>query len=1200
MSRFESLSYSIDEARRFLRDRFGRLLRSHYEAETWEWRDGFDLSDVDALELLRQVRISHGDDAATVRSTYEKYRSKHPNVPTFDELLDNGWFGVTWGRITTEICARDAARQQREPLRYGLDLVLNPRNRSETAFAFDDISLLPQGARLVAARLMEEPAPGRCLVVPSPEWVAARLWEQRPTDDDRAALRWWVDRCQLVGQPVGAPMRWWARADARAWRQAAFDILRTDSELVDWEREKILIDAQRRIEWEDADAERRIEWEHVRTPVMPSGLIQRWGWVNGPHHRHGWGRALELCGDTWVLLDMFCEDLLAVDRAPDGPSVAELLDLIVTRPSLLVLLATRIQQKPGLLADVLLHPATSAWGCLLVADWMPHLIGAWARSLQEGDAREGRERAFADAMAIATQHLRGGGGSATEMAELLTWLHDKVRVQLHAMPGQQRQVTEPMLNAAHGELQSLPIPQLKEILEALSFRERDGLGTPRFTAALDLAAVTGLTDALDGDKAVSAYVARVRAEEGFFSSIGLTPAQASVLALAAKRSFRWKEFLSPIDVATELRKAKSDEAYEVKDNIARALRAHIRVLSRAIVGWEGGVPDELIEALVSAIRSGSTFHEEKGRVGAFAARYETGFEASRAEPPLIVDVAKAYKRLPEAIRRDLDNVILLIDEPLSLALFLERAPVTIRDRIAERLEALTPDDAAEVHSLSEVQGRIEALLNVGAIGAASKHISFERELETLGRVEGRAITRLRWELRLALHRRDFERISQMLVPQGLKLWEVTAARDAIDFYKAIAELSKPNGNAAIAEAIFGSLARRHPRNAAYVVNRFAARLSQILGRNLFKTLDPAEISAAREAMNEVDRALRAALDVDSEDARIHGANKALLLLAIGRNEEAYQMLQRIRMGSDSDSFDAYLAVALARMGREDEANAVLAASEEKYPQSEVLKAAYEHVRHDEPANLGVVALTTDDPVGAIQPALFLLTQLDPGMQARVVGRETTENLLAGVIRSAAAGVTSLVPHFLDANLQEDDITAVLHRILEARVSIFGWSVHDQSKGGYSARGNPGERDLVIKKKDGRVLSVIEAVVCNQNPKTETQRRNLTSHFQKLFGYEQCRVFFHVVYSYVNNPKAVVEVMKAIARADAPDTFAYVRTENLPQEDSGPRGFVASYASQDGCDVKVICLVLDMLQYAQRDAANLAGRTRKGGNASAPN
>src|ERR1019366_955283 len=235
---------------------------------------------------------------------------------------------------------------------------------------------------------------------------------------------------------------------------------------------------------------------------LQSGLFERWGWINGSHLDH-WGRGLESCGDTWVLLAMLCEDLLATDRLLDAPSVAELLDLIVDRPTLLVLLATRIQQQPALLADVLLHPPTSACGCLMVADWSAQPIGAWERSLQESEDADARERAFADAMAIAAHHLRGSKGSVTELADLLVWMHWRLRADDHAMPNRRRKITDRMLAVVHSELQSLPTEHLKEVLAALSFRESDGLGTPRFTAALYLASCAALPDSVDAQKTVT-------------------------------------------------------------------------------------------------------------------------------------------------------------------------------------------------------------------------------------------------------------------------------------------------------------------------------------------------------------------------------------------------------------------------------------------------------------------------------------------------------------------------------------------------------------------------------------------------------------------------------------------------------------------------------------------------------------------------
>jgi hypothetical protein len=116
------------------------------------------------------------------------------------------------------------------------------------------------------------------------------------------------------------------------------------------------------------------------------------------------------------------------------------------------------------------------------------------------------------------------------------------------------------------------------------------------------------------------------------------------------------------------------------------------------------------------------------------------------------------------------------------------------------------------------------------------------------------------------------------------------------------------------------------------------------------------------------------------------------------------------------------------------------------------------------------------------------------------------------------------------------------------------------------------------------------MVCDQNPQTKTQRKKLTSHFQKLFGYDQCRVFFLIVYSCMKTPEDVLTAMKAIVQSSAPGAFVHVRTEHLPHEDSRPAGLLATYTARGGGDAKVVCLVMDMRQQAQREAAALAGRT----------
>lgn len=80
---------------------------------------------------------------------------------------------------------------------------------------------------------------------------------------------------------------------------------------------------------------------------------------------------------------------------------------------------------------------------------------------------------------------------------------------------------------------------------------------------------------------------------------------------------------------------------------------------------------------------------------------------------------------------------------------------------------------------------------------------------------------------------------------------------------------------------------------------------------------------------------------------------------------------------------------------------------------------------------------------------------------------------------------------------------------------------DQSKGGWTANGNPGERDFAVHK-DGITLTVMGAVVCGRPFRQESMQKQLTSHFQKLFAYDHCMVFFHLTYAYIKDVEEVIE------------------------------------------------------------------------------
>ena len=201
-----------------------------------------------------------------------------------------------------------------------------------------------------------------------------------------------------------------------------------------------------------------------------------------------------------------------------------------------------------------------------------------------------------------------------------------------------------------------------------------------------------------------------------------------------------------------------------------------------------------------------------------------------------------------------------------------------------------------------------------------------------------------------------------------------------------------------------------------------------------------------------------------------------------------------------------------------------------------------------------------------------------------------EALLIDYVRAATGAVVSLVPMMKGVVIDaiEDDLNAFVQHLLAAHVQFLGWSVNDQSKGGYSANANAGERDIILTS-GSTILAIIEALKCTSALTQNAVRADLESHFQKLLGYGNPRIFFHLTYAYIEAGE-VLAFLKSAAETACPSDFKYLGQETIPHEDSRPPGFVARYDADFG-EVKVVFLVLNMGQHRQRNAGGTAGKTK---------
>ena len=1182
MPRFESLGYSLSDARNVLRDRFSRHIQVS-RPHVFQASGSYPLTDESVLSLLLDLTITFGNEETAARITYENARTAHSDAPEFDELSPIGWIRLIWGRIHAALHTRGDVRRTSEETRATVGVLLNQRF-ARTFSVGPSASQIP-ALRETIAVMSTAPRDIHHLVCPSPAWVIARLWERLPSEvRSISRLRSWIDRCDLLPYTCFAPFRTWPPQMADEFRDAAFQVLRREGGLLNWEElgKRLVARIVLMSDLPTADCEERVG-------LVPVTLVERFLWLN-KHGLEGARDDHDACGEPSLLVAYLLRDVAEAERSTvPHPVMQTLLDIAYDRPELLDMIAFRMTQTPVLFADLLLDPRFCALACLLIVrPWSTS--GAANYDTESRDTRAARFLAFTDAVAVLGHFASNGLVDAREIAALLSWL--SAQAVRSPVVNQESAFDEQLFGVVRTEFVRLPSELLASVFNScVAAITNTAHGTPEFAAAVEVLSLGDLVNVVDPHPLVRAYVSSIRECKPYLSEGRLTTSGARALVQLAARSGSesWQEFLTPLNVIGELTEAQDANPYVVRDGVVRSVRTHVRVLCRAIAVSDEPLAPELLDGLVRWVRCGAHTHAEKGRIAAFSVKYETEKFGIRISRSIAVDLGEALNALAEADRERLLDAILETDEPAMLAELLAVTPIPNRARIQGRINQLTPAESGELNSLDELQARIEKLLSVGALEAAERFIEVERTSKTLGKVAGRVLVRLRAEMRLRFLKQDYKSLFKAVPPDDIEEGEQEEAHDTIQFYQALAELSMTGGNLDAAERIFQRLQKRRPDIAAYAVNLLAVRVSRLLAGNLFGKLQGENARLARRVLASEEGEVELNRFASDEDRTILNCNRALLLLATGQPERAYNLLDGTPATAFQDRVAAYSAVALARMGRHADAVAAVETAIHMHGQTDILRSAQAQIVRGIPFDARATATTQEDSLERIKAAWFDFIRLDPGRQAAILNSppDALAATLVEQVRTVASDVMELVPMMKSIKLDscEDDLTALVKTVLSARLEFLQWSVGDQSRGGFTARGNPGERDLVLRK-GSTTLSALEAVVCKHPVTQKRTTDDLKSHFQKLLGYSNCALFFHLTYSYVENPGAVLVELNRIATADAPPGFAFEQITEIPLTDSRPPGFLASYKTNLG-NIKVFFILMDMRQAAQRTAAKLA-------------
>ena len=1161
------------QTRSFLRDQLARGLRKH--SGVGPGSDKVPLQDESMLQLLQSLQIAYDSEVQRARKTYNE--NKKPGEPRFGKVISDGWFDVSWGRISAPVGRGLGLRKREDGAPTALGLLLSSWYNEHYTFS-PEVRGDPRLADIVSD-IEDGRIPPQHVPCMTPKWVAARLWDRRPkSGDDISDLRSWYDRWLILGFPELVAFHAWLPEDAAEFRAAAHDVLSKAAKLKRWS--EIRDHMIRRFALEHG---RKFRSKDSYFLPIPETLIDRALWLNDnrverfAHHLSD-GAAQGLARLLWA-------EIAARDFGPGPlPESVALLEGACEYPEMLNSLWWRVQQNPQLLADMALYGPTAALACLWVAKWRIGPNG-WDRELTDVEDKIGKEKAFMALVSVLGRQLQLEAAPPAEAGALLGYFHT------HAQRGY---VDDPAnADPSLASLREMIAGQTQDVIVAMThslLTEANGEGFigSHLATILDLVSLGNIETRIDAKKIVNGYIACLLSGDFRIATHRLGAQQAAALyRLAARPEADEHAFLYPPKFRPRRPRFRGEfiNPWNRADDEGRSVRTHIRVLARAIVGLSDQPGENLAAALVAAIREGSKTDNVTGQVRAFAPRYESTGPWQSPDRPLAADIAAALRHISQADQQAVVSALCAANEPLILAQLFNLVDLHHKHALQHRLENLPPAVAAAIMQLPEAQARIDALLAAGLADVAARYIDAEEGLETLGKLPGRNDSRLRARLTLLYLNKAWDEILAMEIPAVRPPMVGGSQYEIVMFFKAITLLSKPDGDAATAAEILRQLCQFN-RSAPFASNLFAAELAALLANKPYDLLVGSQARAGRELLADLNRRTGDEIPTGSAEQESIASNKALLLLALGEPDKALTLLSGIDPNHNFDRVAGYGAVALSRLGRTAEAKAAIADAEALHGSSHILELTKSFLGFPTAGSAVTDAASDDADHATLKNFWVDLANLEPSAQAKIMlsGGAGLEGLQD--VREASASILNLVPSSrIGRNEHEDDTTDILRELLQQRYRPpRNWMVLDQSRGGFSGKGRVGERDLTIKR--GPVtLSIIECVVCRDPIHRETSKDNLDAHFEKLFGYGTCRFFFHLTYAYDNDIAAILAHLEETLRSP-PAGFAYTEHKSIPFEDSGPLGFIARYRGPVG-NVTVCFLVLDLSQSVQLAAAKAA-------------
>lgn len=1143
------------------------------------------VDELSLLELSRYYRLEYAGATDDVASAWDNSPERIADGgPTFAELEGLGWVffdGGRWVMQSTPVGTRRDITFPSPSTQSFLDGLRRARfiPKEETP---------PVDAQALVARIAVEEWLASHIPMRDPDWVAGRLWERlcpkpsastgeaddttaaadasETTDADAAAVDKafveWSTWCDALGSN-GLWDIYWGVSQQRYCREAAHRVLGSQNLWGTWGD-----DANRYadvLETTFAIPKERLRISTFSRRPPPRTLVARVDWLGSMEVEY---LMMERFGASTVsfALELLCSELEKTGIGPDLVArAAAFLAFVADHPMALQQLLYRLNVVPALLVDMLMNPLVASLAARLTIEWR-------SESSRQGERhiwREAQTKAYAveDALSLLAYHLKRDGLDLEELASLISWCYAGSPVaDSRRLRGRQ------LLGLVAKDKDEVQSAVLQHLIDQVAFENN----VSRANFAAGLAGLETLRDAhADASSIVDLYAKFARdLHLEWTDASSLPPELAARLVATAldQPPDKRDAFLVPFDSSTVLLGLSEDEMHSVRSNVAQTLREHLRLLARAAADWQhGDVPAEFGDPFLELVSRSTIEHAEKGRIGVLTDRYSPTRFFGREDGSPAKDLAAAWRRLDSARQDTMLQSLAQSDDPVLLAELCQHLPAAAKSSIQARLRQLKPGEASTVWTYTELQHRIESLLAAGEFGLAREH--FNEAAKQIERAPSQfRLPLFNLSLQLLMKEKDWAGLDAAVVPSTMDLAETRQAHEHLTFYRATSQLQRPNGDLTQARAALHGLAAHPGAASAYRENVFAIAIQQLLGPKLHPLVGTDKV-AGEQLLAEIN----AAVSANEKLARTNLlANRALLLLALQRPDDALKSVAARRAEARSLDLDIVTVLAKTELGHRGEAMAILDAALTEFGPDDRLVALKDDLQAGVPATSVASATVVVDHISSIRVALQQLSELPPSQVGDILG-PIGGGLRGYLVRQVSRAVASL--QHMGAMLRdrknpanearlENDLNTAVREVLGASLAVAKWDVGDQSLGGATANGNPGERDAVVRA-SGQEICIYEALVCSGLNKSYTKQ-----HFDKLVSYGVCETYFHVTYSYADEVQPLLDYLLHMLEKEIPASLEFIDVKPIGPPDYETSGYIATYRFGHR-EVTVVFLIADL-------------------------